>query len=137
MTYWKQFAEMLGLELGQEFNIVSADGKKINYASYKITENGLYFKGTTNGAWDSEASIFLKNLLSGDYKAVPKPWKPAEREVYCYFELCEGMFKKKTWYGSDYDLAMWKLGNCFKTAEEAKTKGKEIMEQIMKEYKET
>lgn len=69
MNYYKQFAEMLGLELEQEFNLTDADGKKINYASYKITENGLCFKGTTNGAWHSESSIFLKNLLSGDYKA--------------------------------------------------------------------
>ena len=32
MNYYKQFAEMLGLELGQEFNLTDADGKKINYA---------------------------------------------------------------------------------------------------------
>ena len=35
---------MLGLELGQEYNLTDADGKKINYASYKITENGICFK---------------------------------------------------------------------------------------------
>lgn len=34
------------------------------------------------------------------------------------------------------DYAMCKSGNCFRTEEEAKTKGKEIMEQIQKEYEE-
>ena len=137
MNYYKQFAAMLGLELGQEYNLTDADGKKINYASYKITENGLCFKATTNGAWHSESSIFLKNLLSGDYKAVPKPWKPKYGEQYWNYSVkrnqaCFGMFGE---YVKDY--ACWKLGNCFKTKEEAETKGKEIMEQIIKEYKES
>lgn len=136
MTYYKQFAEMLGLELGQEFNLTNADGKKINYASYKITENGLCFKGTTNGAWNSEASIFLKNLLSGDYKAVPKPWKPKYGDAYWKWATNLELAQFKRWNDASVDFACWKLGNCFKTSEEAQSKGKEIMEQIMKEYEE-
>ena len=127
---------MLGLELEQEFNLTNADGKKINYASYKITENGLCFKGTTNGAWNSEASIFLKNLLSGDYKAVPKPWKPSEGYKYWWYSIAWEQAIDNEFNSSIGDLLHWKVGNCFKTKEEAETKGKEIMEQIMKEYKE-
>lgn len=136
MNYWKQFAEMLGLELEQEFNLTDADGKKINYASYKITENGLCFKGTTNGAWHSESSIFLKNLLSGDYKAVPKPWKPKDGDAYWKWATYIELAQFKHWNGASTDFACWKLGNCFKTSEEAQSKGKEIMEQIKKEYEE-
>lgn len=44
MNYYKQFAEMLGLELEQEFNLTDADGKKIDNDLYKITENGLFYK---------------------------------------------------------------------------------------------
>ena len=136
MNYYKQFAEMLGLELGQEYNLTDADGKKINYASYKITENGLCFKATTNGAWHSESSIFLKNLLSGDYKAVPKPWKPKYGEQYwSYSTKINGTCCNTFWEFTE-DYARWKSGNCFRTEEEAETKGKEIMEQIMKEYEE-
>lgn len=136
MNYWKQFAEMLGLELGQEFNIKDPDGKKINYASYKITENGLCFKGTTNGAWHSESSILLKNLLSGGYKAVPKPWKPKDGDTYWKWATYLELAQFNRWNGSSTDFACWKLGNCFKTSEEAQSKGKEIMEQIKKEYEE-
>ena len=32
--------------------------------------------------------------------------------------------------------AIWKSGNCFRTKEEAETKGKEIMEKLVKEYEE-
>jgi hypothetical protein len=136
MKYWEQFAEMLGLELEQEFNLTDADGKKINYASYKITENGLCFKATTNGAWHSETSIFLKNLLSGDYKAVPKPWKPKNGDAYWKWATYLELAQFKHWNGSSADFACWKLGNCFKTSEEAQSKGKEIMEQIKEEYEE-
>lgn len=126
---------MLGLELGQEYNLTDADGK-INYASYKITENGLCFKATTNGAWHSGSSIFLKNLLSGDYKAVPKPWKPKYGDRYYYYSASNGLVNYARWDDLPSELILWKVGNCFKTEEEAKTKGKEIMEQIMKEYEE-
>lgn len=137
MTYYKQFAEMLELELEQEFTLTDTDGKKINYASYKITENGLYFKATQNGAWNSETSIFLKNLLSGEYKAVPKPWKPKNGEAYCKWNTYVEMAQFKLWNGSSTDFACWKLGNCFETSEEAQSKGKEIMEQIKKEFEES
>ena len=136
MTYYKQFAAMLGLELEQEFNLTDADGKKINYASYKITENGLCFKATTNGAWHSESSIFLKNLLSGDYKAVPKPWKPKYGEQYWSYSIRTNRAFCSVFGEYVNDYACWKLGNCFKTREEAQSKGKEIMEQIKKEYEE-
>lgn len=136
MNYYKQFAAMLGLELGQEFNLTDADGKKINYASYKITENGLCFKGTTNGAWHSESSIFLKNLLSGDYKAVPKPWKPKDGEQYWYYGGANDETECSNWHGFNFDYYTLKLGNCFKTEEEAGTKGKEIIKKLQKEYEE-
>ena len=136
MNYYKQFAAMLGLELGQEYNLTDADGKKINYASYKITENGICFKATTNAAWYSESSIFLKNLLSGDYKAVPKPWKPKKGELYWFYSKSLNQAVSRNCYAENYALCLWKCGNCFRTEEEAKTKGKEIMEKLVKEYEE-
>nr|DAT55003.1 MAG TPA: restriction alleviation protein [Caudoviricetes sp.] len=42
-----------------------------------------------------------------------------------------------TWEGETIDSCLWKCGNCFRTEEEAKTKGKEIMEQIQKEFEES
>lgn len=43
----------------------------------------------------------------------------------------------KRWVNTASDYCMWKLGNCFGTREEAETKGKEIMEQLEKEYRES
>ena len=136
MNYYKQFAEMLGLELEQEFRLVNPDGTKVDNDLYKIREDGLFYKKRKNGVWLPEPSTTLSSLLQGLCKVVPKPWKPKKGDEYWSYSVkssqaCCGMFGE---YVKDY--ACWKLGNCFKTSEEAETKGKEIMEQLQKEYEE-
>lgn len=134
MNYWKQFAEMLGLELGQEFEIKDEDGKrKIN--TYIITENGLYYKEKA-GAWFSVTPVALNLILKGKYEVVHKPWKPKEGERYWFRSEALNQTISRTWCGQNYDLLLWKVGNCFKNEKEARTKGKEIMEQIQKEFEE-
>ena len=140
MTYYKQFAEMLGLELGQEFILTTPNGEKANLTTYKIIEDGIYYKsatqdGTHDGLFSASDEI-LGSLLIGELKAVPKQWKPKFGEQYWSYSLkinrtCCNMFGE---FIEDY--AMWKSGNCFRTEEEAKTKGKEIMEGLVKEYEE-
>lgn len=46
MNYYKQVAEMLGVELGEEFSLTKPNGKELDRASYKITEDGIYYKPT-------------------------------------------------------------------------------------------
>lgn len=135
MTYWKQFAEMLGLELGEKFELTYDDGT-INEDTYKIEEDGFYYKNKQSEDWLAEPSTTVNKLINGYCKAVPKPWKPKFGEQYWSYSLrtnrtCSNMFGE---FIEDY--AMWKSGNCFRTEEEAKTKGKEIMEKLVKEYEE-
>lgn len=135
MNYWKQFAEMLGLELGEKFELTYDDGT-INEDTYKIEEDGFYYKTKQSEDWLAEPSTTVNKLITGYCKAVPKPWKPKFGEQYWSYSLkinrtCCNMFGE---FIEDY--AMWKSGNCFRTEEEAKTKGKEIMEKLVKEYEE-
>lgn len=135
MNYWKQFAEMLGLELGEKFELTYDDGT-INEDTYKIEEDGFYYKNKQSKDWLAEPSTTVNKLINGYCKAVPKPWKPKFGEQYWSYSLkinrtCCNMFGE---FIEDY--AMWKSGNCFRTEEEAKTKGKEIMEKLVKEYEE-
>ena len=39
MNYWKQFAEMLGLELEQEFVLTDVDGNRQDKYTYNIKED--------------------------------------------------------------------------------------------------
>ena len=136
MNYWKQFAEMLGLELGQEFELTDDDGKRKDEYTYKIIEDGLYRKEANAISLYAEPSVTLDCIINGDYKVVSKPWKPKKGEKYwTYSEIWEEVTSFR-WEGYYYDLLLWKVGNCFKTRDEAEDKGKEIMEQIQNEYEE-
>mgnify|MGYP004521505127 FL=1 len=136
MNYWKQFAEMLGLELGQEFVLTDSYGKRKDGYTYQITKNGILYKSQINDDWYGERSETIERLLEGYDKAVPKPWKPKKGEKYWYYSKCWKQEIFRTWEEDLFELCLWKIGNCFRTEEEAKAKGKEIMEQIQKEFEE-
>ena len=135
MNYYKQFAEMLGLELEQEFVLTDVDGNRKDKYTYKITEDGLLYKSPTSN-WAISSLVTIGKLLAGDVKAVPKPWKPKKGGKYWLYLYALKQIISRTWNEGTYDLLIWKAGNCFKTREEAETKGKEIMEHIQKEYEE-
>ena len=135
MNYYKQFAEMLGLELEQEFVLTDDDGNRKDKYTYKITEDGLLYKSPTFN-WAISSLGTIGKLLDGDVKAVPKPWKPKNGETYFYYSTYFDETSSSTWNDGVLNLLLWKAGNFFRTREEAKTKGKEIMEQIQKEYEE-
>ena len=134
MNYWKQFAEMLGLELGEKFELTYDDGT-INEDTYKIEEDGFYYKNKQSEYWLAEPSTTVNKLINGYCKAVPKQWKPKNGEQYWYYDSKNGA-ECSYWHGFNYDYYSWKTGNCFRTEEETKTKGKEIMEELLKEYEE-
>ena len=133
MNYYKQIAKMLGLELGQEFVITDLDGKRKDTITYEFTEDGLFSKANDLSV---KVTLILDLLLRGEYKAVPKPWKPKYGEQYWSYSFRSNQARCSLFGDYVEDYAIWKSGNCFRTEEEAKTKGKEIMEKIVKEYEE-
>ena len=134
MSYWKQFAKMLGLELEQEFVLTDVDGNRKDIFTYKITEDGIFYKSKISNGWFK--TELVDTLLNGSIKAVPKQWKPKKGEMYWFYLYGAKEVIDSRWCDGTYDLLLWKAGNCFRTEKEASTKGKEIMEQIQKEYEE-
>ena len=136
MNYWKQFAEMLGLELGQEFVLTDDDGNRENKYTYKFTEDGVVFKSPNFTNWSISSLGTIGSILNGDCKAVPKAWKPKKGDEYWRCRSKCGSVSSSIWLDDVIDICGWKSGNCFRTEEEAETKGKEIMEKLVKEYEE-
>ena len=68
MNYMKQVAQMLGVELGEEFKI------KSDHFKYKITERGLERFDSYDNCWYLVAPTLVE-LLLGDSKIIklPKP----------------------------------------------------------------
>lgn len=134
MNYYKKIAEMLGVELGEEFRLKENKTKNIVRPRYKITqEEGLLFSVNRN---EFDRSTILISIINGSYSVVKLPWKPKNDEMYWFYSISLEQALWKTWRLNSGDLCRWKTGNCFRTEEEAQSKGKEIMEQIRKEYEE-
>ena len=129
MNHFKQIAEMLGVEPEEEFKVKCKGGIYFTDSKYRLTEDGLNEVGTT---WFAHG-IFA-DILSGKAEIVKLPWKPKTDEIYYYYSPYAGITCQERWINSASDYCMWKLGNCFRTKAEAETKGKEIIEQIKKEY---
>ena len=108
--------------------------KNIVKPRYKITqEEGLMYSVNRN---EFARSTLLLSTINGSYSVVKLPLKPKNGEMYWYYNILAKDFLWTRWCSGGVDLCRWKCGNCFKTGEEANTKGKEIMEAIKKEYEE-
>lgn len=135
MNYWKQFAEMLGVELGEEFKVKNIYSGELEEGKFKIANECIMHKCNGESIW--RKSFTSNALIAGTREIVKLPWKPKKGERYWYFS--KGLnyeISRSLWCDGIYDLCLWKVGNCFKTKEEARTKGKEIMETLRKEYEE-
>lgn len=134
MNYYKKIAEMLGVELGEEFSIKNIQTEDINRARYKITkEKGLMYS-IGGEEWNRSSSLLA--IFSGAYSIVKLPWKPKKGEAYWHYSEVWREVISFEWEDCLYDFLLWKAGNCFKTKEEGDAKAKEIIEKLRKEYEE-
>lgn len=133
MNYYKQVAEILGVELDEVFSLKHKDGTLLS-KKYRISPfAGLLLK--IGDEWHQ--SGYIDEIIKGNLTIVKLPWKPNDDEFYYYYSPCTGITYQGRWSNTAYDYCVWGIGNCFRTREEAETKGKEIMETIEKEYRES
>lgn len=113
-----KIAQMLGVEIGEEFKIKGYDG-----LTYKLTDNGLELT-TVDGQktkWFDHGA--LNSLLKGKMEIVKLPWKPKEEEHYYTFTSTYKYTKWKIglncWHTEPQNLAFLKAGWVFRTRQEA------------------
>lgn len=120
-NHMEEIARMLGVELGEEFDI---EGR---WNPYKITESGLIDRFGGN-----EPDILLY-LLSGieEITKKEKPWMPKDGENVFYVNINDnGAIWKDVFTADDlYCVVDLALGWVFKTKEEAEAHKEEIMRQ--------
>lgn len=135
MNYIKQFAEMIGVELGEKFNIVDDETLK-NSCPYVVL-NGV---GIVDSTGTTVNSSTYKNIIVGVYEIQKLPWKPKDGDRY--YRVGVNGFIDHDEFDVDFseDLDKFKMGNCFRSRQEAeKNKGKvvemyrKIKEQIYEE----
>ncbi len=115
-------AKMLGVELGEEFDV-----KYSNYNPYKITNEGLVdCKG------EARESVLMK-IITEKFEIVKKPWKPKTGEIY-YHILLSGDVSSTTFDEENgFDMMKVRLGNCFRTREEAEANVERWLKHITEE----
>lgn len=117
MNYMSEVAKMLGVELGERFKI-DFNGLLTNsdyYDNYYFSDSGL--KNDNHSIAPMDVSI-LYNLICGKCFIKRKPWKPEVGECY-YFIDESGLTVWDTWGESYEDILLYKLGNFYKTREDA------------------
>ena len=112
-NHMAEVAKMLGVELGEEFEIDYGGDSTIVNA--KVTDTGFRIINLNNLEF---SGLVLNLLLSGQLEIKRKPWKPKYNQ--CYYSIGPGgVLEHGRWMNDFIDVAMYKLGNCYRTAEEA------------------
>ena len=140
-NYMQQIAEMLGVELGEVF-YVSWERNSNSKQKFALSDDGLY--QIAYAGFEEEFGVksdkVLMRILTGEAKIIKRPWKPdVNGDYYKVYKFNDEKVyvEHVRWFGtgSYENLADWKIGNCFETEEEAKTKGLCIISQLESEFR--
>ena len=116
MNYMAEVAKMLGVELGEEFEI---DYGHTRTATANITKTGLHIIDTNMVDFSGDLNrVTLDWLLGGKCTIKRKPWKPKYGEIY-YCVNTFGQVCEEQWYRDILDRMFYKIGNCYKDASQA------------------
>ena len=111
---------LLGVKLGEEFNIVNSDGDYLKYNPYYFTEDCIV---------DSDGfarNYLIIELITGDYTIEKAPFTPKDGEEYYTYSFggndspFNGRVLLNNWEDSPIDKVNKLLGIVFKTEQEAK-----------------
>lgn len=130
-----QIAQMLGVELSEEFKIKGED----ELMTYRFNSDGLQvtYGDGIELSYLSTNSAFVA-LVNGTDEIVKLPWKPKEGESYWTFILydCDirlGIEPRK-WTNDMFDFAFLKAGWIYRTCEEAEAALPAVAAEIGVEY---
>lgn len=128
-----QIAQMLGVELGEEFKVKGDDE-----TTYIFTDDGLkltYDGGI--GIVEISSDVAFAALVKGTDEIVKLPWKPKKGDVYFTFELLGGKWVVRSfwWGGFPNEYALLDKGWVYHTCEEAEAALPKVAAELGVEYK--
>ena len=122
-NHMEEVVKMLGVKLGERFEIIDNNGNKSSDIYY-FTQTNLMAEldlTVSKTLYCADANI-LHRLIVGDYSIKRKLWKPKDGEGYYSVEPGGNVSFSKFRSGVGYtatDINYYKLGNCYRTYEEA------------------
>lgn len=127
-----KIAEMLGVGLGEEFEIKGRKG-----VAYKFIIDELIVSGSNNAEHGyTSANMVLVSLVRGDAEIVKLPWKPKKGHLYYTFELLgDKWVVRPAWCGGfPYEYALLKAGWIYRTRAEAEAALPKVAAEMGVEY---
>lgn len=113
-----QIAQMLGVELGEEFKIKGED----ELMTYRFNSDGLQvtYGDGIELSYISTNSAFVA-LVNGTDEIVKPQWKPKKGEDYYTFGGSDGSWRvsQQHWTCHPFDLALFEKGWVYRTRAEA------------------
>lgn len=110
-NYMQKVAEMLGVHLNEEFEVTHPENLHLT-----LKEDGLHGDSIYNS---DDADYILRLLLTGESAVKRKKCFPKYHDTYCFVSET-GNVVDEVWMDDDVDIMRYKLGNCYRTSEEAK-----------------
>lgn len=127
MNLIPKIAELLGVEIEEEFKIVPLEG------IYRLSDFGLQTKLFLKSGERWESSRYMTPLLTGQYQIKKIPFEPKHGEHYWrvrWDSLAIAAFRVTWLDSSDQDCLYKYAGNCFRTEAEAEKHKYEIYEKL-------
>lgn len=112
-----KIAEMLNLELGEEFKIDTSCND-----IFKITESGVWMRKSIDKEEWLEKPFEFVMLCNGDAEIIKLPWKPKEGESFYTFTAAYGEWSVSldVWAEEPCNYALLDKGWIYRTKKEAK-----------------
>ena len=140
-NYMKQVAEMLGVELDEEFEVEDTFyGKKYTTRVSHIGLENYHNNGCCGGDTWITNNAMLRELLVGcvGVRILKKPWRPKDSDTFWTYYADDFQVGEGIWEGCASDYARFKSGMVFFTEKEALAARPSVYQEVTgKEWRET
>ena len=125
MNYMKQVAEILGVELGEEFKTKCGVDTDV---VYRLTETGLEMKFSLGTVWEKFYGD-MEKFLTGELVLEKLPWKPEQEETYYFPKTSYGLAHadEAVWCDTPNDRRRYAAGMVCETVCEAQEKAERML----------
>lgn len=120
-NYMPEIAQMLGVEIGEEFDVLDSEGCVKGIGPYMFTNEDII-----NGDGGRAHDWLLLYLLYGKNTIRKRPWEPKVGELFWTING-KGDAEQYHFTNDVRDLALLNMGNCFPSKEAAKAAVPEML----------
>lgn len=120
MNHMSKVAELLEVELGEEFRVDNY--RSVAEKDFRLTEDGLEQRDNATGEWIEGEEWVLNLLLIGEVDIIHVSPKPRKGEQYYVPRITtqpQLMFDIYCWNNNEHDKAYYRMGIICKNAAEA------------------